>query len=177
MHKEDIIKNKEDIENIKRVLIKVDYKIYLLFMLAIDTGIPINQIICLKARDILQDGGKIREFIVKSNNKYIIGDVDREYLCKYLESNFNMQKLDNYLFKGHRGNMCIDESEVYRILNVAATKIGINVCFKTHTLRKTYGYHFYMENDNNIRYLKKLFNHATEDITADYIGIKLEQGI
>jgi integrase len=48
--------------------------------------------------------------------------------------------------------------------NVGLEEIG------THTLRKTFGYHFYLET-HDIGLLQELFNHSSPKITLRYIGI------
>jgi len=40
----------------------------------------------------------------------------------------------------------------------------------THTLRKTFGYHFYKKT-NDIALLMELFNHSSQSITLRYIGM------
>lgn len=44
----------------------------------------------------------------------------------------------------------------------------------THTMRKTYGYHLYMQNPSNLALLMKMFNHSNETITLMYIGVTQE---
>ena len=44
----------------------------------------------------------------------------------------------------------------------------------THTLRKTFGYHYY-QGTHDIAGLMKLFNHAKEETTLIYIGIASDE--
>ena len=57
----------------------------------------------------------------------------------------------------------------YRILNQAARQVGLSD-IGTHTLRKTFGYHFY-QRTKDVALLQKVFNHSSPSITLRYIGI------
>ncbi len=55
------------------------------------------------------------------------------------------------------------------ILRNAAKKSGLSE-IGTHTLRKTFGYHFYKKT-KDIALLQELFNHSAPSVTLKYIGI------
>lgn len=57
----------------------------------------------------------------------------------------------------------------YKILKKAANEIGL-VDIGTHTMRKTFGYHFYQKT-KDIVLLQKIFNHSSPDVTKRYIGM------
>ena len=63
----------------------------------------------------------------------------------------------------------ITRQQAYKILNDAAGKFGVER-IGTHTLRKTFGYHFYQQT-KDIATLKEIFNHSDISITFRYIGI------
>jgi len=79
---------------------------------------------------------------------------------------------DEYLFARRTGHKDLPISRVmaYLILNGAARKVGITDPIGTHTLRKTFGYFFYLRT-KDIALLQKLFNHSSPSITLRYIGI------
>ncbi|XKK36748.1 tyrosine-type recombinase/integrase [Bacillus sp. A17A.1] len=60
-------------------------------------------------------------------------------------------------------------SMAYKILSGAAAEFGLDE-IGTHTLRKTYGYHMYMQT-KNIALLMEIFNHSSEKVTLRYIGV------
>ena len=51
-----------------------------------------------------------------------------------------------------------------------AEKAGITSRIGTHTLRKTFGYHFYKEK-KDIALLQSILNHSSPSVTLRYIGI------
>ena len=59
--------------------------------------------------------------------------------------------------------------QAYRILNIAAKKVGINEV-GSHTLRKTMGY-FHYQQYKDVALLQEMFNHSAPSITLRYIGI------
>ena len=56
------------------------------------------------------------------------------------------------------------------MINTACKKANIEGNFGTHTLRKTFGYHFYKQ-FKDIVMLQKILNHSHPSITLRYIGI------
>ena len=78
---------------------------------------------------------------------------------------------DEYLFQSRNGeNKPIQRLQAYRILNKAARNVGIDEEIGTHTMRKTFGYHFYQKT-KDIALLQNLFNHSSPSVTLRYIGI------
>lgn len=51
----------------------------------------------------------------------------------------------------------------------AAKEVGLTE-IGTHTLRKTFGYHFYQQY-KDVAVLQQIFNHSSPAVTMRYIGI------
>lgn len=128
------IRDKELLEAMKRELLRMGYRDYMLFVLGINTGLRISDILKLKVSDVKeltyikmheQKTGKFKRIkisgIADEIEKYISGMDD-----------------NTYLFKSQKGNNSpISRVQAYRILNKAAVRVGINGEIGTHTLRKT----------------------------------------
>lgn len=161
------IRNLIKIEEMKNELLKNGTRDYLLFYIGINTGLRISDILELKVSDVRdkthivlqeQKTGKTKRFKINNGLK--------EELRKYIE---NMND-DNYLFTSQKGkNKPISRVQAYRILNDTAKKIGLEE-IGTHTLRKTFGYHFYQKT-KDVALLQELFNHSAPSVTLRYIGI------
>nr|WP_224773266.1 tyrosine-type recombinase/integrase [Metabacillus idriensis] len=82
-------------------------------------------------------------------------------------------KPDDYLFKSMRSKKPISRIQAYRILNEAAGKLGIEE-IGTHTMRKTFGYHFY-QRQRDLALIQKVFNHSSPSITMRYIGLEEDE--
>ncbi|QSX06445.1 tyrosine-type recombinase/integrase [Sedimentibacter sp. zth1] len=66
-------------------------------------------------------------------------------------------------------NSPLSRQRVYDILNKVADTLNISK-IGTHTLRKTFGYHFYQQT-KDVAILQEIFNHSSPNITRRYIGI------
>lgn len=63
----------------------------------------------------------------------------------------------------------VDVIKICYFLNEVADYLSLQE-IGTHTLRKTFGYHFYMQY-KDVAMLQEIFNHSSPDITLKYIGI------
>lgn len=161
------IRDKEKIEQMKIELLKSGYRDYMIFVIGINTGLRISDLLQLKVKDVRdrthiviqeQKTGKTKRFMINDQlrndiNKYIQGMNDEEYL-------FQSNK---------RYNRPLSRVQAYRILNKAAANVGLKEV-GTHTLRKTFGYWHYQKY-KDVALLQELFNHSAPSVTLRYIGI------
>ena len=162
------IRNKRDIEEIKIFLGKKRRKRdYLLFVMGINCGLRISDLLKLRVCDVKnkeflsiteQKTGKTRRLPIRSMLKGI------------LERYISDKNDDQWLFQSQKGNKPISRIQAYRIVRKACTKAGLSDNFGTHTLRKTFGYHFY-QMTKDVALLQNVFNHSSPNITLRYIGI------
>lgn len=162
------IKSIKDIQNIKQILSKKPRNA-LLFSFGINSGLRIADILSLDVKDVKdKDYIELRE---KKTNKYKKFPIN-ENLKVEIEEFVRDVPDDRPLFYTQRGYR-LDRAQAYRILNKAARAVGIKGRIGTHTLRKTFGYHFYQRYDDIVM-LQKIFNHSSSSITLRYIGIEQE---
>ena len=163
------IRDRALLEEIKRALKEENYRNYMLFVLGINTGLRISDILTLKKGDVY---GKERLVILEkktNKRKFLqITPILQKEIKRYCRSmSFGD---DDYLFPSREGdNKPLTRSMAYKILRTATEPFGIEH-IGTHTLRKTFGYHFYLKT-KNVAILQKLFNHSSPEITLIYIGI------
>lgn len=83
---------------------------------------------------------------------------------------------DTYLFQSQRtGNCSIDRHSFARILRQAQHDLGLPYRLGTHSMRKTFAYHVFMDNQQTpevLAYLQKLLNHRDSVTTLRYIGLE-----
>ncbi|PTJ43060.1 tyrosine-type recombinase/integrase [Mammaliicoccus sciuri] len=159
------IRNLEDIDNMKSALIYYgNSRNKFLFVLGINCGLRISDILNLKKSDIKDYKLRFRESKTKKLNTLPLHHIQKEidHYTQYLEDN-------EYLFKSSRGDKPISRVQAYRILNQSAKSIGLDN-IGTHSLRKTFGYHYY-KRTKDISLLMELFNHSSQSVTLRYIGI------
>ena len=68
----------------------------------------------------------------------------------------------------------MDRITAYRLLNRVCNLMNLDIKIGTHTLRKTFGYHFYKQYKDVVM-LQKIFNHSNPAITLRYIGIEQDE--
>ncbi len=140
---------------------------FLLFLMGINSGLRISDILRLKVGDVAnKEYIEIIEQKTGKRKKFPITYAIREDFNEYILN----RDAQEWLFKSQRGNCHITRIQAYRIIKRACAKAGILVNTGTHTLRKTFGYHFYQEK-KDIALLQYLFNHSNPSITLRYIGI------
>jgi integrase len=128
----------------KNLLKEKCYRDYVLFLIGINTGIKICDLLSLKFSDVL-DCSAIKDKITVKNKVYRINRSVSEAITEYI-SLIPSENLGNrYLFEKNVGSEPIGRSHAYRIINNAAREVGITQKIGTHTLRKTYGFHHYMK--------------------------------
>jgi site-specific recombinase XerD len=161
------IRNAKDIKIIKEKLLESSVRDYMLFNIGINTGLRISDMLHLKAIDVRnQQYLTIIEQKTSKKKKILL----RNPLIKEINKYIIEMKDNDYLFQSRKGdNKPITRQQAYRILNDAAEYLNIKE-IGTHTLRKTFGYHFYKKT-NDIALLMELFNHSSQSITLRYIGI------
>lgn len=123
----------------------------------------------------------------KSNKSPKIKTVYLNQACKEaitLLLNSKKFTYDEYLFKNESRNSTgknvpMTRRGVDKVLKKAVEECGIvDVSASTHSLRKTFGYHWYMNNKQDpraVRKLQKVFQHSSPNQTLDYIGITADE--
>ncbi|MCT4584072.1 MAG: site-specific integrase [Peptostreptococcaceae bacterium] len=160
------IRDLNKIEEIKNIFLKQSYRNYLLFLLGINSGLRISDLLKLKVGDVRNKSHiTLKEQKTGKTKKFPIYNITEE-INFYIES----MKGDEYLFQSREGsNKPIGRVQSYNILNKAAKKVGLSE-IGTHTLRKTFGYHFYKKY-KDVALLQELFGHSAPSVTLRYIGI------
>jgi integrase len=167
------IRDLETIQAMKEELRKHSVRDLLLFVLGINTGISLIDLLNLTVEDVW-DGEKPKQFLYVKNERtgedqahYLncnIGEILREYL-----SMIDWQPGD-YLFKSKKDCRPITRQQAYRIINRSAREVGISEKIGTHTLRKTFGYHAYYKGVA-ISIIKSILHHHSTAETLKYLGI------
>jgi integrase len=167
------IRDPKKLQAIKEYLKDRNERDYILFMVGINTGLRISDILPLRVGDVRgthidlkekktrkQSSIKIRRSLREALDDYIRGKSDTEYLFASRSKKRSTGKI----------NEPIDSSMAYKIVRHAAERFGLFE-IGTHSLRKTFGYHFYQQ-EKDIALLMDTFNHSEQSITLRYIGIK-----
>ncbi|MBO0537923.1 site-specific integrase [Clostridium botulinum] len=165
------IRNTEKVRDIQEYLKRTNERDYILFITGVYTGLRISDILRLKVKDV-----KSKRFIYireKKTSKQNIIEIN-----KFLEKEYKWycadKELDEYLIKSREGvNKALSRVRAYEIIKDVGISFGVEN-LGTHTLRKTFGYHYYKQS-KDVATLMKMFNHSDPSITLKYIGIIQDQ--
>jgi len=161
------IREIEKIETIKKILKSHGSRNYLLFLIGINSGLRISDILRLKIKDVKnKDYIEINE---KKTGKYKRFPITKSYK-KPLEEFVMHKQPEEWLFTSQRKERPISRIQAYRIICNVCSEAGIKARIGTHTMRKTFGYHFYNKT-KDVALLQCVLNHSAPDITLRYIGI------
>ncbi|MED3909574.1 tyrosine-type recombinase/integrase [Peribacillus simplex] len=137
---------------------------YILFLLGINTGLRVSDLLSLKIKDIK---GKM-EVIIKEGKTKKPRIIQLNTVCNELAA--YIATIDGeWLFPSRKGDKPISKIQAYRQLNKAADMVDIE-SVGTHTMRKTFGYWFY-KRSKDLAELQIILNHSHPEITLKYIGI------
>ena len=174
------IKSVKDIKRIKQYLLgKKSKRDYLMFVLGINTGLRVGDLLALTMEDVLEPGTMIIKHSVTIREQktgklrvFELNDAAREAITLYLDTNSDWNRED-YLFQSRKGNGVLTTRAAHKIIKTTLRELGIKGNYGTHSLRKTFGYHRY-SNNVKLETLQKLFNHSSPAVTLRYIGITKE---
>ncbi|WP_262362309.1 tyrosine-type recombinase/integrase [Robertmurraya massiliosenegalensis] len=175
MNTVDAIKNLSQINKMKEYLKTRSTRDYCLFLLGINTGIRINELIHLRVSDVMTADEKVRDFLdsaAYANPPVYFNRMVREAIQDCIHS--EGLEHDDYLFKSKKTMSPISRQQAYRIISEAARYSGIEGAIGTTTLRKTFGYHAYQKGIA-ISLIQKRLQQSTPSETIQFIGLANER--
>ena len=161
------IRNEQKFRDIQAYLKRTNVRNYIMLITGTYTGLRISDVLRLKVSDV-----KNKKFIYireKKTSKQNIIELNPLLLKSYKE--YCVDKPDDeYLIKSREGiNQAITREQAYLILKKVGEEFGVEN-LGTHTMRKTFGYHYYRKT-KDVATLMKMFNHSDPSITLKYIGV------
>lgn len=162
------IRDAGTVQDIADYLKTIHEKYYVMYEIGIYSGLRVSDILKLKVRDIRgKDCIRVRE---KKTGKEKLFPVNRELrpvLDQYCEGKPDYM----YVVPSARAtDKAVSREYAYRVMHEAGEAFGLDN-LGTHTMRKTFGYHFYLQT-KDIVLLMRILNHSDEKKTLRYIGIE-----
>lgn len=145
----DLYKNKQQISNL------------LLFILAINTGLDLKDLLELKVKDV-----KDKEYICVSKNKTILLNDEIKGL---ISEEIKNKKSTNYLFYGISGQKKY-RSPIFNSFKSILKESCLRDKYSVASLRKTFAYHYYLK-CRDLSYLMWLFNQHMVNIALEFINV------
>lgn len=144
---------------------------YMIVFLGVNTGLRISDLKELTIFDI-DTSNKSYLIIRIKKTKETLQIPILAHVRKELDKYINMVKKNNrlYLFTSKKFDKPLSNQYVYDMMKKIEIKFNLPP-LGTHTLRKTFGYHFYLGTNGDIATLMEILGHEREIITLRYIGI------
>ena len=173
------IRDKKVIQRVKDAMRAVgDYKFLALFVMGINTGLRISDLLALKWEDVFSKG-KFHSRIVLVEQKTgkrqeiplgkSVIDVLKEYKAHTTPEGFLFPTEKNP--KGGELDRAMTYQYVHRMLNYyIRERAGFMEAVGCHTLRKTFGYQAYLAGWDLYR-IQECLNHSSPAITRRYIDL------
>lgn len=136
-----------------------------LFILGINTALRVSDLLKLCVKDLQGTHLILKESKTGKTKRQIISTSLRKEIKLYC----NGKDENEFLFPSRKGTAPISRVQAYRILNEVAQRCGVEE-IGSHSLRKTFGYHFYQKTKDVVS-LQHLLNHSNPQTTLRYIGI------
>lgn len=164
------IRDPEIIEDMCAYLKETNERNLVMFELGIYGGLRISDILQLRVKDVRNKKRiKVKEKKTGKEKKIPINPELKRTLNEYTEG----MKEHDYLIKSRKGiNKPLGRTQAYRIIRELGDLFGVDD-LGTHSMRKTFGYHYY-KRTKDIALLQKIFNHSSPEVTLRYIGIDYE---
>lgn len=159
------IKNKRDIERMKKALHGRDK---LLFIIGINSSLRISDLLSLKVGDVQGDYITLRERKTGKAKRVKVNAAIRKAVRELTPAD---AKATDWLFPSRKGDKPITRVHAWRVLAAAAKRAGLATAIGTHSLRKTFAYHAY-KNGTDLALLMRVLNHASQRETLRYIGVE-----
>ncbi|KIL71869.1 site-specific integrase [Bacillus badius] len=164
------IRDPEKIRMMKEYLLHKSYRDYFLFTFGINSGLRISDILPLRVMDVRHtEHLRIREKKTGNVRKIKMSAALKQEIEKYTRQMADSDPL----FPSRKGKGPIGRQTAWRAINEASRACGIEGAIGTHTMRKTFGYHFYQQT-KDVAMLQQIFGHSSPSITLRYIGINDE---
>lgn len=177
------LKNIKDITKIKTYLKgKDDKRDYTIFVVGINVGLRASDLLKLKVSAVKNSDGSIKDSVTIVEQKtskvreFNLNRSCKDALNAYLKS-YKPLSNDDYLFPSRKGGH-LTVKALHRIISDLTEELNIKGNYGTHTLRKTFAYHTYInkvqDNPMILHTLQRILNHSTAAMTLRYIGITKE---
>ena len=171
------ITNARDIKSIKKLL-SDQPRNRLLFILGINTGLRVQDLLNLKVGEIKQakvgDRVVLREKKTQKENVFMVNKDIKDALADYLKT--VDAKDEHFLFKSRKGsNAPLTTYAVTMYVQQWCDAINLPGNYGAHTLRKTWCYHQRKTHGTSWEVIAKRLNHSSPSITRRYIGVKEEE--
>lgn len=168
----DPFRDEKDIKAIRKLL-SDNPRNHLLFVMGINNGLRVGDLLKLKVRDVKHmkpgDSINIREGKTGKLNILVINKTVHKVMTQHIADGRISD--DDYLFKSKKGGHPLTIQAVNASIKKWASAINLKGNYGAHSLRKTWGYIQRINYGVGFEVICKRFNHQSPAVTMRYLGI------
>ena len=175
------IRDKDELRSLARhFLLHGQFRNYALIVVGSHTALRISDLLHLRWSDVYDfTAGKFKkrftlcEGKTKKQKTVTIHPTARQALALL----FSHKRQDcSFIFASNRKNdRPISRVQAWRIIHKAVERLHIDGHIACHSLRKTFGYHAWVDKDMPAVLLMEIYNHSSFEVTKRYLGIRQEE--
>lgn len=160
------IRDLKKLNDMKEYILEHSERDYLIFVLGINSGLRVSDLLKLTVDDVKDGIVTIREQKTGKIKQFALSETCKNAISHYLENNI----VADWLFPNKRDGKPVTKQHVWRVLKNAAEYVGVKENIGTHTMRKTFGF-WALRNGIDVSYIVDALNHSSLAQTKRYIGI------
>jgi len=175
------IRNKSDLRNLARhFLLRSQYRNHAMIVLGSHTALRISDLLRLRWTDVYDERSrkfKKRFTIREGKTKKVKTVTLHPKAVEALQLLFSNRRGDSpFIFASNRKDgKAISRIQAWRIIHHAVELLHIAGTIGCHSLRKTFGYHAWADEDMPAVLLMEIYNHSSFEVTKRYLGIRQEE--
>lgn len=171
------IRDKNDLRKLAiHFLLKGQFRNHVLIILGSHTALRISDLLSLRWSDLYDFNKKqfrkrftLTEHKTKKRKTVTLHPKAVEALQALL---LHRRGSSPFIFSnGRKKDAPISRIQAWRVIKKAVELLGIAGTIACHSLRKTFGYHAWVDEDMPAVVLMEIFNHSSFEVTRRYLGI------
>lgn len=154
---------------------KGQFRNYVLVVMGTYTALRISDLLRLKWSDVYDaEHQAFYSYITiteKKTKKAKTVALNKQVLAALRQ--YYPQRNGEFIFANNRKRdaKAISRVQAWRIIHAAAAEIGMNGKIACHSLRKTWGYHAWVNNTVSPVVIMEIYNHSDFKVTQRYLGV------